>query len=170
MLRTITRLFIAVLLALVGVGIVFVAGMRAKSPTVLDAVRRTSRAMKPLVMKSAGTPGANASVIGHVGRVTGRPYETPVGAVATDDGFVIALPYGSNTDWLKNVLASGSAVIVDDGNTYEVARPEVVPLAVEALSFSPGDQRAHRVFGVEHCLRVRRMAPDETAQEVAGPG
>jgi deazaflavin-dependent oxidoreductase (nitroreductase family) len=159
----------ALLLALVGVGIVFVAGMRAKSPPVLDAVRRTSRAMKPLVMRSAGTPGAPASVIRHVGRTTGRPYETPVGAVAIDDGFVIALPYGSNTDWLKNVLASGSAVIVDEGSTYEVDQPEVVPLAVEALSFSPEDQRAHRLFRVEQCLRVRRITSDQTSRQVAGP-
>jgi len=77
-----------VLLVLVATGIVFVAGMRAKSPLVLDTVRRTSRAMKPLALKSAGMPGANASVIRHVGRRTGRAYETPVGAVATDDGFV----------------------------------------------------------------------------------
>ena len=73
MLRIITRMFVAVLLAVVGVGIVFVVGMRAKSPPVLDAVRRASRAMKPLVLKSAGTPGASASVIRHVGRATGRP-------------------------------------------------------------------------------------------------
>lgn len=169
MLRFITRLFAIVLLALVGVGIVFVVGMRAKSPAVLDAVRRTSRAMKPIAMRSAGGPGAYASVIQHVGRRTGRCYETPVGAVATDDGFVIALPYGPNTDWLKNVLASGSAVIVDDGNTYEVDQPEVVALAVEAGSFSPEDQRAHRIFGVEQCVRVRRIRSDETPRPVAGP-
>jgi deazaflavin-dependent oxidoreductase (nitroreductase family) len=159
----------ALLLALVGVMIAFVVGMRAKSPAVLNTVRRTSRAMKPLVMRSAGTPGAPASVIRHVGRTTGRPYETPVGAVAIDDGFVIALPYGSNTDWLKNVLASGSAVIVDEGSTHEVDQPEVVSLAVEALSFSPQDQRAHRLFGVEQCLRVRRITSDEASRQVAGP-
>jgi deazaflavin-dependent oxidoreductase (nitroreductase family) len=158
-----------VLLALVGVMITFVVGMRAKSPAVLNTVRRTSRAMKPLAMRSAGTPGAPASVIRHVGRTTGRPYETPVGAVAIDNGFVIALPSGSNTDWLKNVLAGGSAVIVDEGSTYEVDQPEVVPLAVEALSFSPQDQRAHRLFGVEQCLRVRRITSDETSRQVAGP-
>ncbi len=155
--RTIAKLIGGVLLALVATGVVFVAGMRAKSPVVLDAVRRTSRAMKPLVLKSAGTPGASSSVIRHVGRTTGRAYETPVGAVATDDGFVIALPYGPRTDWLKNVLASGSAAIVDEGNTYDVDRPEVVPIAAAGRHFSPQDQRAHRIFGVDQCLRVRRL-------------
>ena len=87
------------LLFVIGViGIVFLAGMRTKSPLVLNAVRRSSRATKRFVLKSSGTPGGIASVIRHVGRTTGRPYETPVQAVATDDGFVIALPYGPNTD------------------------------------------------------------------------
>ena len=46
--RMIARLIGVVLLVLVATGIVFVAGMRAKSPLVLDTVRRTSRAMEPL--------------------------------------------------------------------------------------------------------------------------
>jgi deazaflavin-dependent oxidoreductase (nitroreductase family) len=159
--RMFARLIAGVLLVLVTTGIVFVAGMRTKSPLVLDTVRRTSRAMKPLALKSAGTPGANASVIRHVGRTTGRAYETPVGAVAIDDGFVIALPYGPNTDWLKNVLASGSATIVDEGSTYDVHRPEVLPMAQADRYFSPQDRRAHRVFRVDQCLRVRRLGPEE---------
>jgi hypothetical protein len=39
-------------------------------------------------------------------------------AFATDDGFVIALPYGPGADWVKNVLASGSATIVNEGDTW----------------------------------------------------
>jgi len=158
--RTITKLIGGVLVVLAATGTVFLVGMRRKSPLVLDTVRRTSRAMKPLVLRSAGTPGASASVIRHVGRTTGRTYETPVGAVATGDGFVIALPYGPNTDWLKNVLVSGSAIIVDEGTAYDVDRPHVVPMAEAGHHFSPEDQRAHRMFGVDDCLRVRRVVQD----------
>jgi hypothetical protein len=79
-----------------------------------------------------------------------------VNAVATDDGFVIALPYGSNTDWLMNVLARGSATIVHEGATYRVDRPEIVPLSVAESLFSPKDQRMHRWFHVEQYLLVRR--------------
>jgi deazaflavin-dependent oxidoreductase (nitroreductase family) len=167
--RPIAKLVGSLLVALAAIGIVFMAGMRMKSPLVLDAVRRINRAMKPLAMRSAGAPGAYASVIRHVGRTTGRPYETPVGAVATDDGFVIALPYGSNTDWLKNVLASGSATIVDEGNTYRVDQPEIVPTAVAAPLFPPEDQRTLRLFGVDQCLRARRVEPDDAAVQVADP-
>jgi deazaflavin-dependent oxidoreductase (nitroreductase family) len=165
--RTFTRLVGGSLLALAAVGIVFLAGMRTKSPLVLDAVRRAGRATRPLALASAGTPGAYASVVRHVGRTTGRSYETPVVAVATDDGFAIALPYGSNTDWLKNVLASGSAHIVDEGITHRVDQPEIVPTAAAAAFFPPQEQRSHRLFNVDQCVQVRRLAPDEAAGPVA---
>jgi deazaflavin-dependent oxidoreductase (nitroreductase family) len=165
MVRTIARLVGGVLVVLAATGTVFLVGMRRKSPLVLDTVRRTSRAMKPLALRSAGTPGAYASVVRHVGRTTGRMYETPIGAVATGDGFVIALPYGPNTDWLKNVMASGSAVIVDEGTTYDVDRPQVVPMADAGHHFSPQDQRAHRMFRVDQCLRVRRVEQNQPPRD-----
>jgi deazaflavin-dependent oxidoreductase (nitroreductase family) len=158
-------------LAVSATGIVFVTGMRAKSPIVVDGVRRLGRTMRPLAIRSAGGPGASASVIHHIGRTSGRRYSTPVGAVPIDDGFVIALPYGRAADWLKNVLASGSATIVHDGNTVAVDRPEVVALSSVDDRFSRGDRRAHRVFGVAQCLRVRRRAahpPDRATGEPGG--
>lgn len=144
------------LVVVIGVlGVVFVVGMRTKSPLVLNAVRRTSRATKRFVMKSSGTPGGIASIVRHVGRTSGRSYQTPVAAVPTDDGFVVALPYGLNTDWLKNVLAAGSATIVHEGATYEVDRPEIVPDSVGQPFFPPKDQRTHRRFRVDQFLLVR---------------
>ena len=145
--------------ALVAFWLVFFLGMRFNWPPVLDAVRRTSRATKPLVLKRAGTPGGLASVVRHVGRSSGRDYETPVSAVPTGDGFVVALPYGTNTDWLRNVLASGSATIVHEGVTHRVERPEVVPLADALTLFPPRDQRTLRLFAVTHCLVVRTVEP-----------
>jgi deazaflavin-dependent oxidoreductase (nitroreductase family) len=151
------RLAVAVAGVLAVIGTVFVVGMRSKSPLVQNAVRRSSRAMKPLVLKTAGSAGAPASVIRHTGRVSGRVYDTPVQAVVTDDGFVIALPYGSNTDWLRNVLASRSATILHGGAEYLVGEPEMVPTADVQQHFSPADQRAHRWFAVDQSLRLRRM-------------
>ena len=115
-------------LVLVAIGVVFFVGMRTGSPLVRNVVRRFNRTFgNPHQMKTAGKPGAYASVIRHVGRTTGRSYETPMVPFATEDGFVIALPYGSGTDWLKNVMASGSATIVHEGNTYQVDQPDLFP-------------------------------------------
>ena len=158
--RAIATLVVGLALVLAAVGVVFFVGMRTGSPRVRDVVRRFNRAfMNPHQMKTAGTPGAYASVIRHVGRTTGRPYETPVGAYPTDDGFVVALPYGPETDWLKNVRASGSATIVHGGSTYRVDQPELVPSAM-AAPYMPGkEQRELRRFGVDRCLRVRHVVP-----------
>jgi len=155
----IVTLVVGLVLVFLVLGAVFLIGMRTKSPRVLGAVRRFNRAFtNPRAMKDAGTPGAYASVIRHVGRTSGRPYETPVGAFATDDGFVIALPYGSDPDWLKNVIASGSATIVHEGETARVDRPELVATP-EVASYLPAKERRNlRWFAVNQCLRVRRAS------------
>lgn len=138
----------------------FIVGMRRKSPPLLRTVRRVNRKVfNPEQMKTAGTPGAYASVIRHVGRSSGRRYETPVGAAETDDGFVIALPYGTQPDWLKNVLAAGSATIVHEGGTHEVDEPEVVPLADVEEAFEPKARRSLKLFKIDEALRLRRVGP-----------
>lgn len=153
--RLMVKLVMVKLFVLTVVVVVVIVGMRTEREPVLSAVRRVNRSFwNPQAMKTAGTPGAYASVIRHIGRTSGRHYATPVTAVATDGGFVIATPYGSGSDWAKNVLASGSATIVHEGATYQVDRPEVVPMKQVESWFTAGDQRAHRLFGVTESLLV----------------
>ena len=157
----------ALVLGLVAIALVFVLGMRTKSPLVLGPLIRLQRMIiNPRQLRSAGTPGAYAGVIRHLGRSSGQPYETPVGVVDTDDGFLIALVYGSRTNWLRNVLASGSATIVFEGHTYQVDRPELVPMQEVASWFTSGDQQGFRVLHVEQALRVRRVEPEEAGAQV----
>ena len=123
---------------------------------VQNALRLFTRAMRPLALRSAGKEGSSTSVVRHVGRRSGRTYETPVIAVKHDDSFLIALPYGKRTDWLKNVLGKGSAAIVTNGHTYEVDQPEVIPMAEATAYFGPREQRMHRQFHVDAALQVRQ--------------
>jgi deazaflavin-dependent oxidoreductase (nitroreductase family) len=144
-------------------GVVFIIGMRRKSRLVQGAVIWLSKVyFNKSQMRTAGTPGAYAAIIRHRGRVSGTAYETPVGAVATDDGFVIILPYG-RTSWARNVLASGTATLVHEGHTYDVDSPEIVPLSTIAPALSSSDQRMARVFRVTDALRLRRARPVEVA-------
>ncbi|HEY9525045.1 MAG TPA: nitroreductase family deazaflavin-dependent oxidoreductase, partial [Thermopolyspora sp.] len=46
-------------------------------------------------------------VVMHRGRRSGRPYQTPVNVFPKPGGYVIALTYGADSDWVKNVLAAG---------------------------------------------------------------
>ncbi len=153
-----------ILIALVGlviVGIaalsaVFISGMRAKWPPVVDRVRRMNRSFFAAEqLKAAGTPGAYAGVLRHRGRKSGASYATPVSVKRHGDDFVIGMVYGRRTEWVKNVLASGSAVIELDGETYQVDQPQIVPTAEVADAFPSGDQRLNRLLGVDECLRLR---------------
>lgn len=147
----------ALVVGVVALGILFVLGMRAKSPLVQrPIVWFSKRFMNPQQMKTAGTPGAYAAVIRTVGRTSGRAYATPIGAVADGDGFLIGLPYGTRPQWLRNLLAAGRATLVHEGATYAVDRPEVVPLGTVSSRFSASDQRSFRIFNVTEAVRVRR--------------
>ena len=121
-----------------------------------NALRLFTRAMRPLALRSAGKEGSSTSVVRHVGRRSGRVHETPVIAVHHDDSFLIALPYGQRTDWLKNVLSKGSATVITNGHAYEVNRPEVIPMAEATAYFRPREQRMHRQFHVDSALQVHQ--------------
>ena len=137
--------------------------------TAQNALRLFTRAMRPLALRSAGREGAATSVVRHAGRRSGRTYQTPVVVARHDDSFLIALPYGERTDWLKNVLAAGSASIVADGRSYGVDRPEVIPMAEATAYFRPREQRMHRQFHVDTALQVHEQQENPTAPKRTDP-
>jgi deazaflavin-dependent oxidoreductase (nitroreductase family) len=46
-------------------------------------------------------------ILTHVGRKSGKVYRTPINVFRPSDGFIIALTYSSQSERVKNVLASG---------------------------------------------------------------
>jgi deazaflavin-dependent oxidoreductase (nitroreductase family) len=157
-----------VVLGLAALAIAFVMAWRKKSGLVLGPIIWMSKKfMNPVQMRSAGTPGAYASIVRHRGRISGAEYETPVGVVTDGDAFLIALPYGSRTQWLRNVLAAGAATLVHEGTTYHVDRPELIALATVAERFSVSDQGLFRWLRVEDCLRLRNVDREEVRSRAA---
>jgi deazaflavin-dependent oxidoreductase (nitroreductase family) len=157
MIRKLVTAFAGVALLLSTAFGFLVVAMRTKSPRMLGVVRRFNRGFtNKLQMRTAGTPGAWASVMRHRGRRSGTLYETPVVPFESGDGYLIALPYGPSADWVKNVMAAGSAELVCGGVTIAVDSPEVVPADAISALLPVGEQRTQRLFGVDQCLRVRR--------------
>lgn len=135
----------------------FTVGFRVKFPPLHDAIRRFNRNVtNPRQLQRAGGPGAWASVVHHIGRISGTAYQTPVVALPTEDGFVFALPYGPTADWVRNVLAAGSATIEHDGHSVGTDRPELLAVEQANRYFPPNEQRMHRIYGVEDALLLRR--------------
>ncbi len=136
---------------------VILAGIRWQIGPVLDAVRRFNKARtNPRVLKTAGTADSATALVRHSGRTSGRVYETPVDVVETATGFLIALPYGANADWVRNIVAAGSAAVITRGATVEVEAPLLVPTSTVADQLPRGTRAVVRVFGVAQCLQLTR--------------
>ena len=66
------------------------------------------------------------AVILHRGRRSGRQYRTPLFAFRRGRLLIIALLYGEESEWLRN-LRSGGGHVLRAGRTFVVGPPEVVP-------------------------------------------
>jgi deazaflavin-dependent oxidoreductase (nitroreductase family) len=64
-------------------------------------------------------------VVVHRGRKSGRSYRTPVNLMRSGTGYVIALTYGADTDWFKNVQAAGGCELLTRRRRVRVGSPRV---------------------------------------------
>lgn len=76
--------------------------------------------------KHSGQKHSATALLTHQGRRSGKAYHTPLGAQPYRDGFAVSLPYGSHTDWCRNVMASGTCKLAWRGQTYQLERPEII--------------------------------------------
>jgi deazaflavin-dependent oxidoreductase (nitroreductase family) len=65
-------------------------------------------------------------VVVHTGRRSGRQYRTPVNVFAARGGYVIALTYGKESDWVKNVQAAGGCDLITRRRGRRLTSPELV--------------------------------------------
>jgi deazaflavin-dependent oxidoreductase (nitroreductase family) len=65
-------------------------------------------------------------ILTHVGRKSGRVYRTPINVFRASNGFIIALTYSSQSEWVKNVLAAGGCELKTRGKNYQLSAPKVV--------------------------------------------
>ena len=65
-------------------------------------------------------------ILTHVGRKSGKVYRTPINVFRASNGFIIALTYSSQSEWVKNVLAAGGCELQTRGKKYQVSAPKVV--------------------------------------------
>jgi deazaflavin-dependent oxidoreductase (nitroreductase family) len=65
-------------------------------------------------------------ILTHVGRKSGKVYRTPINVFRTPSGFIVALTYSSQSEWVKNVLAAGGCELKTRGKKYQLSSPRVV--------------------------------------------
>jgi deazaflavin-dependent oxidoreductase (nitroreductase family) len=60
------------------------------------------------------------AIVVHSGRRSGRLYYTPVMVFRTGNGFLFALTYGSDVDWVKNLKASNNGILRYGGKEFHI--------------------------------------------------
>ncbi len=83
--------------------------------------RVNKKVFNPIELRKGVRP-----VLTHVGRSSGRTYRTPLDAHQVDNGYLFILVYGSGSDWVQNIMASGTASLRIDGKEIDLTSPRLV--------------------------------------------
>src|SRR5215471_14576762 len=95
-----------------------------------------TRFVNPLTRLFAGrAPGFG--ILTCRGRTSGRMYSTPINVFRRGDDYIFVLTYGSDTEWVKNVLAAGGCRILTRGRNVRLTRPEVIVDPTRSLVPAP---------------------------------
>ena len=65
-------------------------------------------------------------ILTHMGRKSGRVYRTPVNVFRVPEGFLIALTYGRDSEWVRNVVAARGCKLETRHVLYQLSAPTIV--------------------------------------------
>ncbi len=119
------------------------------------------RFLTPLTVSVARSSWGMFCMIYHVGRRSGKQYETPIIAFPTTFGFVVALTYGQQVDWYQNITAAGHCQIGWHGQVYAIQKIEPMDPRI-ALSLLP---RLFRIVlslvGLKDFIKLEGQSPKQ---------
>src|SRR5258708_38499831 len=110
-------------------------------------VRRWNKVGLNRISKRIAPQLPGFGVVVHRGRRSGRRYETPVNVFPAAEGYVLALTYGPDTDWVKNVLAAGGCELRTRGRTIRLTSPRLFRDEARR-DIRPLERQVLRVIGV----------------------
>jgi deazaflavin-dependent oxidoreductase (nitroreductase family) len=132
----------------------------APKPRFGGVLWRVVRLSTPVMMPLAGKRwNPIFAVAEHRGRKSGRQYATPVAARRVDDGFVIALAFGAQVEWYRNLVAAEGGTIRWRGRAYPVGAPHRIDVATALPEFMLIQRLALRLARVDGYVRVRDAGP-----------
>ena len=88
------------------------------------------------------------ALLGYRGRRSGRAYRTPMNVFRHGDRWAFALTYGSDVQWVRNVLAAGEAELIKGRRTIRLVDPQLVVDPTRRLM----------PFGVRQVLGLMRVS------------
>ena len=118
-------------------------------------VRRWNKAGLNKVTRRVAPWMPGLAVVVHRGRRSGTAYQTPVNVFAAPDGYVLALTYGADTDWVKNVMAAGGCELRTGGRVFQLTAPRLFH-DEERRDIRPLERQVLRVLGVADFLSLKK--------------
>jgi deazaflavin-dependent oxidoreductase (nitroreductase family) len=94
----------------------------------------------------------------HAGRRTGRVYRTPVNLFVDGTRYTIALVYGTESEWARNVLAAGGCDVITRGRRVRLGNPRVVHDESRA-AIRPVERQVLRLLRVADFLVLDAVEP-----------
>src|SRR5690349_24316886 len=85
--------------------------------------------------RMAATGRGPFSLVRHVGRKTGRVYETPLILAQVPGGFVAELTYGQDVAWYRNTVAAGGCTLIVNGQAHRIDAIEPYPTEAGLRAF-----------------------------------
>ncbi|MEA2525641.1 MAG: hypothetical protein QOF73_2868 [Thermomicrobiales bacterium] len=121
--------------------------------------RINRRITNPVARRFAGRVPPFAIVV-HTGRRSGREYRTPVMAFRSPEGFVVALTYGPDADWVRNVLAAGGCSLEYCERRVTLTEPRLTGMSEVERLLPRLVRLVLRLLRVDDFLLVRRTASE----------
>lgn len=112
--------------------------------------RYLNRLTRPMARRLPGF-----AILTHRGRTSGCTYTTPINVFRRGDDYFFFLTYGSDAQWVKNVLAGGSCSIETRGRIVELAEPELITDPELRPAPPPVRFLEQRIAGVTQYLHMR---------------
>ncbi len=110
--------------------------------------------VNPLLRNLAHASHGPFALLCHVGRRSGNMYEIPIMVWPTQDGFVIALTYGPNVDWLRNLQAAGQGSLRWHKQEYFFQKPEPLDAQTALLALPPLIKFVLRLQGTHDFVKL----------------
>ena len=107
-----------------------------------------------ILIHISGKKFGHFAILSHTGRKSGRLYRIPIIAEPVDGGFVVALTYGREVDWYKNVMAKGGCSIYWKKTDHPLIHPELIEKEIGLLAFPAMIRSALKKAGTEYFLKL----------------
>lgn len=108
-----------------------------------------------LTSRNAGSAKSPFAILHHVGRRSGKDFETPIMVAPLSEDFVFALTYGPKVDWYRNLQANGQGTLTWHGKTYTITKLEPLDRSTGLAVHHLHERIILRILSVQNFIRVK---------------